>query len=277
MLYAEPDRLDLTDEERAAIARPDHPEAWTPADVPLLDELAELLGDLEATGRAAARERAARKAAQAESLEYAEDLVEKLKADEAIELAPWDDPKAFAGWVAGGYADTGPGGSLAERALADRRWTYAHVVVDEAQELSAMAWRTLVRRCPARSMTVVGDLAQTGSAGGADSWAQVLEPVAPRRWRTARLTVNYRTPKPAMALAAALLPAGSEPPVAVRDSDHTPWLADDPGELRALVDREAEQVADGRVAVIAPPASWSPRRRRRSACDRDRSWTPRSR
>ena len=115
---------------------------------------------------------------------------------------------------------------LAERALHDRTWAYGHVIVDEAQELSAMAWRMVLRRCPARSMTVVGDLAQTGAPGGADSWAQVLDPVAAGRWRTARLTVNYRTPAPVMALAAALLPPGAEPPLSVRDSDESPWYAD---------------------------------------------------
>ena len=69
---------------------------------------------------------------------------------------------------------------LAERALLDRTWAYGHVIVDEAQELSAMAWRMVLRHCPARSMTVVGDLAQTAAPGGADSWAQVLDPVARR-------------------------------------------------------------------------------------------------
>ncbi len=49
---------------------------------------------------------------------------------------------------------------LAERAAADRDWTYGHIVVDEAQELSEMDWRVLMRRCPSRSFTVVGDLAQ---------------------------------------------------------------------------------------------------------------------
>ena len=86
-----------------------------------------------------------------------------------------------------------------------------------------MDWRMVLRRCPARSMTVVGDLAQTAAPGGADSWAQVLDPVAAGRWRTARLTVNYRTPAPVMALAAALLPPGVEPPLSVRDSDESPW------------------------------------------------------
>ena len=59
---------------------------------------------------------------------------------------------------------------MAERAAADRTWTFGHVIVDEAQELSEMAWRLLARRCPARSMTIVGDVAQTGSAAGTTSW-----------------------------------------------------------------------------------------------------------
>ena len=69
---------------------------------------------------------------------------------------------------------------LAERAAADRDWTYRHVVVDEAQELSAMDWRVLMRRCPSRSFTIVGDLAQRRSAAGATSWDTMLEPVCPR-------------------------------------------------------------------------------------------------
>jgi hypothetical protein len=156
-------------------------------------------------------------------------------------------------WVADRNIAAGPPGALAERALDDRTWAYGHVIVDEAQELSAMAWRMVLRHCPARSMTVVGDLAQTSTPGGADSWAQVLDPVARGRWHTARLTVNYRTPKPVMALAAALLPPAVEPPVSVRDSDESPWhgeLAD----LAGLVRRETELIGAGRVAVIAPPA-----------------------
>jgi DNA helicase IV len=104
-------------------------------------------------------------------------------------------------------------------------------------------------------MTIVGDLAQTSTPGGADSWAQVLDPVAPGRWRTARLTLNYRTPKPVMAIATALLPPGAEPPVSVRESDEMPWSVDRPGEtgLLGLVRREAELIGTGRVAVIAPP------------------------
>ena len=63
--------------------------------------------------------------------------------------------------------EVGTAATTAERAAADRTWTYGHVIVDEAQELSAMAWRMLMRRCPTRSMTLVGDIAQTGDLAGA--------------------------------------------------------------------------------------------------------------
>jgi hypothetical protein len=250
-LYQEPGLLDLADDERAAIAR-DAPGPWTPADVPLLDELAELLGPVEATELAATRERASDEAERAGTLQYAAQLVKQLVADGAIVVPPLET-ETFVTWIARRNAETEAGGMLAERALLDRNWAYGHVIVDEAQELSAMDWRMVVRRCPARSMTVVGDLAQTSTPGGADSWAQVLDPVAAGRWRTARLTVNYRTPAPVMALAARLLPV-SDPPVSVRDSAENPWYGRG-SDLAELVRRETELIGAGRVAVIAPPAS----------------------
>ena len=85
----------------------------------------------------------------------------------------------FTAWIADRNTAAGAGGELAERARHDRTWAYGHVIVDEAQELSAMDWRMVLRRCPSRSMTVVGDLAQTAAPGGADSWAQVLDPRRP--------------------------------------------------------------------------------------------------
>ena len=220
--------------------------------MPLLDELAELLGPLAATEIAARRRRAEAEAERAEEVQYAAELVAQLAADEAIVLPPLETD-TFVTWIAGRNAESGSSGMLAERALQDRTWAYGHVIVDEAQELSAMAWRMVLRRCPARSMTVVGDLAQTSTPGGADSWAQVLDPVAAGRWRTERLTVNYRTPAPVMALAAALLPPAAEPPVSVRDSDESPWCAG-AEDLAERVRRETELIGTGRVAVIAPPA-----------------------
>jgi DNA helicase IV len=253
LLYSEPERLGLNEDDRAALARPAGPAAWTPADVPLLDELAELLGETGAAKRAEARKQAAEEAERAEAIEYAAQVVDNLREAEAI-VVPMLEVETFVDWLASRNTEGGPRGSLAEQALADRQWAYGHVIVDEAQELSPMAWRMLIRRCPARSMTIVGDLNQTGSADGADTWAQVLDPVTAGRWRTARLTVNYRTPKPVMELAAALLPPGAQPPLSVRDSGEAPWFSPDTGDLAGLVRREAELTGDGRVAVIAPPA-----------------------
>src|SRR5438445_3390504 len=83
---------------------------------------------------------------------------------------------------------------LAERATADRDWTYRHVVVDEAQELSDMDWRVLMRRCPSRSFTIVGDLAQRRSEAGARSSDTVLEPYVPSPWVYRSPSVKYLTP-----------------------------------------------------------------------------------
>ncbi|MFD4327939.1 hypothetical protein ACFWQC_25140 [Nocardioides sp. NPDC058538] len=71
--------------------------------------------------------------------------------------------------------------------------TYGHIVVDEAQQLSEMQWRALMRRCPNRSMTVVGDLAQAGPSTTLRTWDEALEPFVGERFAHHRLTVNYRT------------------------------------------------------------------------------------
>lgn len=71
--------------------------------------------------------------------------------------------------------------------------TYGHVVVDEAQELTAMQWRMIVRRCPARAMTLVGDFAQAGPVATARDWKEALSPHVGPRFNLHSLTVSYRT------------------------------------------------------------------------------------
>jgi DNA helicase IV len=71
--------------------------------------------------------------------------------------------------------------------------TYGHVVVDEAQELTAMQWRMIVRRCPAKAMTLVGDFAQAGPVATARSWKEALGPHVLPRFKLHNLTVSYRT------------------------------------------------------------------------------------
>ena len=144
------------------------------------------------------------------------------------------------------------------------RWAFGHVIVDEAQELSPMAWRLLMRRCPSRSMTVVGDVAQTGALAGTASWQELLAPYVADRWRLAELTVNYRTPAEIMAVAAEVLAA------------HRPGAASRPGRCGTAASsrgtsrvartrlgrsrrlREADAVGDGRLARDrARPAGWT--------------------
>ena len=135
--------------------------------------------------------------------------------------------------------------------------TYGHVVVDEAQELSAMAWRMLMRRCPTRSMTIVGDLAQTGDPAGASSWNSVLQPHVDDHWRLAELTVNYRTPAEIMAATTDLFTAHHprlRPPQSVRAVGELPWrhrcsLADLPHVVADIAARHTH----GQLAVITLP------------------------
>src|SRR5690606_6711378 len=137
-------------------------------------------------------------------------------------------------------------------------WTYGHVVVDEAQEHSPMSWRALMRRAPTKSFTVVGDVAQTSSAGGTSSWAAALSPYIQDRLQIEHLTVNYRTPRRIMDTALALAQAHELPVTPVssaRDGDRDPLLRrTDPGQLaraaaEAVVAVHQERL--GRVAVIA--------------------------
>jgi len=201
---------------------------WTPSDVPLLDEAAELIGEDVAVS-AATRARAAVAARErAESLEFAQRVLEQ--SDEAF---PMMTPTAE--MLAGRFAGGGSDGSLADRARDDRTWTFGHAVVDEAQELSPMQWRLVVRRVPVRSMTVVGDVAQTGSAAGATAWGDVLDVHAGDRWRIEELSVNYRTPAEVMDLATALLEAHGipvKPPRSARDAQWPPSAVELPAQAR---------------------------------------------
>ncbi|MFE0153729.1 ATP-binding domain-containing protein, partial [Nonomuraea sp. NPDC059007] len=152
----------------------------------------------------------------------------------------------------------GRGRRRPEGAAADRAWAYGHVIVDEAQELSAMAWRLVMRRVPARSLTVVGDVAQTGSAAGARTWAQMLDPYLEGRWREERLLVNYRTPVEIMRLAADVLleiDPGHEPPESVREGGAEPRaVAGGPEVLPGLVAAELAEIGEGRAGVIVSDA-----------------------
>ncbi|WP_182545314.1 HelD family protein [Halosaccharopolyspora lacisalsi] len=243
-------RLDA--EERAALLREPGAE-WAPSDAPLLDELAELLGEDDEQARREQEQQ------EREELAYAQGVLHIMEQDEEI-----IDPERLrvsdvldAELLADRHRSSNDL-TAAERAAGDRTWTFGHVIVDEAQELSAMAWRVLMRRCPSRSMTLVGDISQTGAAAGAESWNEVLHPYVADRWRLEQLTINYRTPGEIMSVASPVLAAMDtdlEPPTSVRTAGVEPTeheVDELDEELPPLVSEELRTVGDGRMAVLMP-------------------------
>jgi DNA helicase IV len=219
---------------------------WTVGDMPLIDEAWALLGDPDEV-----LEMAARRRQQREDTDYAREVLATTGLAGRVD----------AGTLAARYSGASGSESLAARAGRDAAWHYGHVIVDEAQELSPMAWRMLIRRCPSRSMTVVGDIAQTSALWGAPSWASVFDVVAPGQWRSAELTVNYRTPVELMDLAADVLHAvdpSARPPTSVRETGEQPTAVQVDRLLLAKTVAETAAAAldaakGGTVGVLVPP------------------------
>ena len=237
-LYTEPDRLSRAarrllsvDEQRLLARDPSLTGRFAVADIPLLDELAELLGPSDTGPRMAhsyLETEDAERAAHGTGVS-ADDLLDRYHGGNDL-------------------------GSIAERALSDREWVYGHAIVDEAQELTPMQWRLLMRRVPSRSMTVVGDQLQASTPGAPGSW-NVLDELAPQRWNKVTLQVNYRTPAAIMALADHFMAANgiTTSTRAVREGDSDPVVTScaDLGELENEV-RLWAAAGTGLHAVIAP-------------------------
>ncbi|EFU82398.1 hypothetical protein HMPREF0576_0767 [Mobiluncus holmesii ATCC 35242] len=193
-LYAYPDYLQriasgiFTAEEIAALQRP-KTSPFTDADVPILDELAELLGPLPGMTDSATQ----RRNREQREIERAAEAIE------AMDLGGGLINARMLARSSRGEVSLSP---LAQRARADRSWAYGHVVVDEAQELSPMDWHLLLRRCPSRSFTVVGDVNQTSQRSSSPlSWETLLGPARRAAPVMEQLTINYRTPRAVMDLA----------------------------------------------------------------------------
>ncbi|WP_395242732.1 RNA polymerase recycling motor ATPase HelR [Agromyces sp. MMS24-K17] len=199
----------LADDEVDALQRPD-PRAWTAADLPYLDAARQRIGDPEASRRA--RQREAALAAEREQRDLVRDhliaaddsemgLMSILRGQDARNAL--DDEAALPSADADELA--GP---------------FAHVIVDEAQELTDAEWRMLLRRCPSRSFTVVGDRAQARH-GFTETWRERLERAGLDRVEIASLTVNYRTPAEIMAAAEPVIRAAlpdANVPTSIRES-----------------------------------------------------------
>lgn len=258
-LFAKPYQLHrfapwLNDEEVAALTRAKG-SPFTVSDVPLLDEAMELLGeDPKATARQAAAD-----ARRAQEEQYAKDTLAQAGIGSGIVTS-----QMLLDNINGAEAEV-----VAQRAASDREWTYGHIVVDEAQELTAMDWRMLIRRCPSRSFTIVGDVAQTSALGGTRVWRRMMDPLfGEENWDLNELTINYRNPQEVSDLASrfatdqGLYISTVNAVRAIPGSVSRLVVGADDQLVRSVGEQVDRLVADyvssdgtGRVAIIAPD-SW---------------------
>jgi hypothetical protein len=221
-------------------------QAWTVSDLPLLDAARQRLGDPQASRRkrrhdavvAAEREQMARvvdNLIEAADDEYGVGLVTMLRGEDFQDALvneaalPATDPDVLAG-------------------------PFAHVVVDEAQELTDAEWQMLLLRCPSRSFTVVGDRAQARH-GFTESWPERLERIGFDQIRLATLSINYRTPEEVMAEAEPVIRAvlpDANVPTSIR-STGVPVVHGPASELGSILDSWLAAHTDGIACVIGDP------------------------
>ena len=232
-------------------------EPLTISDIPLIDELEELLGTLDLTS------------AQKRRAEEQREKEERERANEALKATGLGGGIVTADMLMRQTQEAPSLRPLAERARADRSWTYGHIVIDEAQDLSPMAWRCLLRRCPSRSMTVVGDLDQKRGHRRPNSWKQALGPAARAFNEEFVLSISYRTPRALTRIAQAVMAQHGTPVLypmeAVRDvpdcyqvsHTHKDTLKECVSQIVSAMeerlDRE-EGEGKGRICVIVPDA-----------------------
>ncbi|GAB3178248.1 DNA helicase IV [Micromonospora palomenae] len=234
----------------------DNAQAWTVSDLPYLDAARQRLGDPEASGRKRRHE--------------AMIAVERARmatvVDELIEAHAYDDGEG----VLSSLRQLDLQDALVdETALpsTDRdllAGPFAHIVVDEAQELTDAEWQMLLLRCPSRSFTIVGDRAQARH-GFTESWQERLERIGLDRINPASLSINYRTPEEVMAEAEPVIRAvlpDANVPTSIRSSG-VPVVHGSASDLHSILDAWLAAHADGIACVIGDP-TFQPTSRVRS-------------
>jgi hypothetical protein len=248
----------LSPDEVAALQRGE-PQAWTVADLPLLDAARQRLGDPVAARRSR-RQEAALAARREQMAQVVDDLIAVADDEYGTGLVTMLRGEDFHDALVddAGIVDTNPD------LLAG---PFAHVIVDEAQELTDAEWQMLLLRCPSRSFTIVGDRAQA-RYGFIESWQERLDRVGFDRVNQASLNVNYRTPAAIMAEAEPVIRTAlpdANVPTSIR-STADPVIYGSAAELDSILDEWLGAHADGIGCVIGDP--------RFQATPRVRSLTP---
>ncbi len=219
------------------------PDAWTVSDLPLLDAARLRLGDRE-TARRRRRADAARAAEREERARVAEHLIASDDSDmHVMSMLRGADLRSA--------LDDDAGRDARPDLLAG---PFAHVVVDEAQELTDAEWRMLLNRCPSRSLTVVGDRAQARH-GFTESWHERLARIGLDRVDLAALSINYRTPAEVMTEAEPVIRAAlpdANVPTSIRVSG-VPVQHGATADLVAILQSWLAAHADGTACVIGGP------------------------
>ncbi|WP_225823842.1 RNA polymerase recycling motor ATPase HelR [Streptomyces naphthomycinicus] len=227
------------------------PQAWTVSDLPLLDAARQRLGDPEA-----ARRRRGHEAVIAAQRERMAQVVDNLIAAAADSGADGDDGEGLVTMLRGADAEV----SLVDEAELSTvdpdllAGPFAHIVVDEAQELTDAEWQMLLLRCPSRSFTIVGDRAQARH-GFPESWRERLGRVGFDRIESASLSVNYRTPEEIMTEAEPVIRAvlpDANVPTSVRGSG-VPVVHGSVADLSSVLDTWLAAHPEGVACVIGDP------------------------
>lgn len=241
----------LSAAERKLLWRP-RGNPLTESDVPILDELEELLGTLPKRTSSATEKAHA----------HAEELARAGEAIAALELGGGIVSAEMLAQRAAAETEIT---SAANQAAHDRQWTYGHIIVDEAQELNPLAWHILLRRCPARSFTVTGDLDQRSTKARPRSWQELLGPAARALAGEEVLRISYRTPASVLNRANQLMTelgyAAAYPVIAARDianAYQVTTVPDTQAALPQLIASETQLLdaavgsGNGRLAVLVP-------------------------
>ncbi|MBL0886551.1 RNA polymerase recycling motor ATPase HelR [Myceligenerans indicum] len=248
----------LTPDEVRRLQRADA-QAWTLSDLPLLDAARLRLGDPEAS-----RRRRRQEAVAAAERERMSQVVDHLIATDDSDLGVMSMLRGQD--LRGALVDDAALPAVDPDRLAG---PFAHVVVDEAQELTDAEWQMLLARCPSRSFTIVGDRAQARH-GFRESWTERLDRVGLTSVRTASLSINYRTPEEVMAAAAPVITEAipdANVPTSVRGTG-VPVRYAPAAELDAVLAAWLDEHAEGTACVVGDPTF--------EETDRVRSLTPRT-